>query len=284
MARITAMSSVAYAHYTLYQALPRIAARGFDRVEIGSFPDYCFHFNAGSPTAPELKEMLARHGLTPTVLNWTPGVPLAYDPGSVEPWIEAFERKLAYAAEVGFTMMTMHFGQRNDRVDQDAQLATAAKAYDRVADLAAKHSIRTLLEVPHLYTIHWTTDASLRLLESLPNENVGALVDSSHWGNSGYDIDEFLDRLGGRLWHVHLRDAKGPGTRPCRQNLTLTPGAGVVDFARLAQALDRVGYDGEVTTEFEYFDVTLDEIERQYDLGLRHLAEVGWRMPPGVRY
>jgi len=59
MARVTAMSSIAYAHYSLFDALPRIAERGYKRVEIGSFGNYCFHFNNNSPRPAELRAMLA---------------------------------------------------------------------------------------------------------------------------------------------------------------------------------------------------------------------------------
>jgi len=140
-----------------------------------------------------------------------------------------------------------------------------------------------LLEVPHLYTIHWNPGAVLWIFEHLSAANVGALVDSSHWGIIGYDPDQFFGRLGDRLWHVHLRDSRGPDTADRKQELELTPGAGTVDFRRFAQALDGAGYRAEVTAEFEYRDVTLDEIERQCDLGLRHLARVGWQLPPGVK-
>ena len=284
MARVTAMSSIAYAHYTLYEALPRIAARGFSRVEIGSFSTYCFHFNFGSPTPGELKNMLAQHDLTPVALNYHPGWGLAYDPATIAPWTAAIERKIAHAAEVGIPMMATSFCKCNDRDDQQAQLATVARLYDRMADLAAGLGVRMLIEVPHLYAIYPTADAALWLFDHLSSPNVGALIDSSHWGIIGYDMDAFLDRLQDRLWHVHLRDSKGLGAPACRETLTLTPGTGAVDFQKLAQALDRVGYTGDVTAEFEYFDVTLDEIERQYDMGLRHLEQAGWEMPATVRY
>ena len=49
------------------------------------------------------------------------------------------------------------------------------------------------------------------------------------------------------------------------------------------QALDRAGYRGDVSVEFEYRDLTLEAVEREYDRGLRHLADVGWEFPPHVR-
>lgn len=283
MAKVTAMSSLAFAHYTLYEALPRIAARGFKRVEIASFWCYCFHFNFGSPTAPELKKMFADYGLTPVALNFSPGLVAACEPDAAGLWIASFERKIAQAAEVGIPMMTMHFGERNDRPDQEAQLAAAVRVYDRIGEFAARHGVRMLLEVPHLYTIHWNPGAVLWIFEHLSGANVGALVDSSHWGIIGYDLDEFFGRLGDRLWHVHLRDSSGPDTADRRQQLELTPGAGTVDFRRFAEALDRAGYQQDVTAEFEYRDMTFDEIERECSLGLEHLARVGWKLPAGVR-
>jgi sugar phosphate isomerase/epimerase len=64
----------------------------------------------------------------------------------------------------------------------------------------------------------------------------------------------------------------------------LTPGVGTVDFRAFGAALDRAGYNGDVSIEFEYRDMTLDAIEREYDAGLRHLSEAGWELPDSVLF
>ena len=84
MARVTAVSSLGWAQYTLYEALPRIAARGFRRVEIASFSSYCFHFNFGSPTPPDLARMLCEYELTPVCLNYDAGFHEAWNPAEVD--------------------------------------------------------------------------------------------------------------------------------------------------------------------------------------------------------
>jgi sugar phosphate isomerase/epimerase len=63
----------------------------------------------------------------------------------------------------------------------------------------------------------------------------------------------------------------------------LTPGDGTVDFDRFARALDQAGYRGDVSIEFEYRDMTLEAIEREYDRGLAYLANHGWKLPDATR-
>lgn len=283
MAKVTAISSLGWAHYTLYEALPRMAARGFGRVEIASFSTYCFHFNYGSPEPTELRRMLDAHGLEAICLNYTTEPYRAWMEAESERFVTEWTRKIAQLSEPGIPLMTLNVGLRNDRPDQERQLANAVTAYDRVGEIAADHGVRMLLEVPHLYGILPGAEQVLWVFDRLQCRNIGALVDSSHWGIIGYDIDEFLSRLGGRLWHVHLRDSAGPDTADRKQELELTPGTGKVDFRKFAEALDRVGYDGDVSVEFEYRDMTLDAIETEYDRGLQYLQKIGWQLPAGVK-
>ncbi|MBI2195102.1 MAG: sugar phosphate isomerase/epimerase [Planctomycetes bacterium] len=284
MPKVTSISSLGWAHYTLYEALPRMYRRGFQRVELASFESYCFHFNTGSPTPAELRSMLQAMGLSPVCLNFSRGRFEAWRREEIDHFVEEWTRKLPHLREVGIPMISMPFGERNDRADQELQLANAVEAFDRVGEIAASMGIRTVIEVPHLYTIMPRTEPVLSVFQRLSSRNVGALVDSSHWGIIGYDADAFFDALGGRLWHVHLRDSKGPDTADRKQALELTPGKGTVDFRRFGQALDRAGYRGDVSIEFEYRDMTLEEIEREYDEGFRHLAAVGWEFPSSVRF
>lgn len=283
MAKVTAISSLGWTHYTLYEALPRMAARGFKRIEIASFGSYCFHFNYGSPTPTELRRMLDDLGLTPICLNYFTDFHEAWRPEEIDLFVEQCTQKIAQLGEVGIPMMVMDFGVRNDRPDQEYQLGNAVKAFDRVGRIAEQHGVRMLLEIPHLYSITARPESVLWIFERLSCSNIGALVDSSHWGIIGYDLDAFLSALGNRLWHIHLRDSTGPDTADRKQQLELTPGDGTVDFRKFGQALDRVNYRGDVSIEFEYRDMTLDDIEREYDRGLKEIENAGWELPASVK-
>ena len=294
MPTVTATSSIAYAHYTLYEALPRLAALGFKRVEIGSFHTYCQHFNNGSPRPAELKTMLADFGLQPVGLNWNAGIGRSYEEAAIAEWLDGYKAKIEDAQTVGIPMMTMHFGRHFADGDLTEERKAATDAYARLADYASRQGMVMLLELPHMHLVHHDSDPVIALLEQLDFANVGLLIDSSHWGVIGYDLDGFLKRVGHRLRHVHLRDSVPRSTpeldrkfkRPALSpnpvyNLTLTPGVGVVDFVHFGKALDEIGYQGDVTTEFEYFDMPLDEIERQYAAGLAHLRKCGWTLDNG---
>jgi len=283
MAKVTSISSLGWAHYTLYEALPRMAARGFKRVEFASFDSYCFHFNFGSPTPKELRKMLDEYKLTPVALNFFAGFHHAWLPGEIDVAVAEWTRKIEQLNDVGIPMMAVSFGVRNDRPDQEYQLSNAVKMYDRVGKIAEKYHVRMLLEVPHLYGIMPRPEQVYWVFDRLSSPNVGALADCSDWGIIGYDADEFFSRLGKRLWHIHLRDSGGPDTGDRKQKLEMTPGDGTVDFRKFGQALDRAGYTGDVSLEFEYRDMTLDAIEREYDRGLKHLESVGWELPAGVK-
>ncbi len=283
MAKITALSSLGWSHYTLYEALPRIAARGFKKIEIASFGMYCFHFNAGSPTPPELKKMLDEYKLEPVSMNYYTDFHDAADESEIDVFVDEWTKKIQQLPEVGIPMVTMGFGVRNNRPDQEYQLSNAVKAFNRVGKIAEKYNVRMLLEVPHLYSMMPGTKEVLWMFDRLDCDNIGALVDSSHWGIIGYDIDEFFSALGDRLWHIHLRDSAGPDTADRKQKLELTPGDGTVDFGKMSRALDKAGYNGEVSIEFEYRDMTLEAIEKEYDRGLKFLEQNGWELPSEVR-
>ena len=238
--------------------------------------------------------MLADYGLTPIALNWNGGIGRACESHAIPEWLEGYKRKIGDAQAVGIPMLTMHFGRHSEGGDLAEERTIATDAYAQLAEYAAQQGMTMLLELPHLHLVHNDCDSVVTLLQQLDHANVGLLIDSSHWGVIGYDLDAFLKSVGHRLRHIHLRDSvpcstpaldrkfKRPALSPNPiYNLTLTPGLGVADFAVFGQALDRIGYQGDVTAEFEYFDMPLAEIERQYAAGLSHLLECGWSLADG---
>ena len=51
-----------------------------------------------------------------------------------------------------------------------------------------------------------------------------------------------------------------------------------MDFVKLREALQQVGYAGRAMLDFEYKITDLDRIRDAYRQGLAHLARCGWEM------
>jgi sugar phosphate isomerase/epimerase len=112
---------------------------------------------------------------------------------------------------------------------------------------------------------HWdqplaTEFEVLRALE--PLADVSACLDTGHALLAGAAPEHFARRLGSRLGHVHLKDARKPSSlervlgRRVRRRLfgrpdPVRPGDGALDVARLRRALRDIAYDGVVTVEHE---------------------------------
>jgi sugar phosphate isomerase/epimerase len=278
MATITAISSLAWAHYTLDEAISQISATGFRRMEIASFPVNCPHFNFGGPSPDELRQKLESRGLTPICLNFWGGPRWAWAEDDIEQFIEVSRRKIDHCRQVGIPMMALHFAYYNERPDIDAQYHRAAHAYETVAHIAADNGVAAVVELPHMHSLYRDASSVLRLIERVKSADLGVVLDSSHWGVIDYDLEGFLSRLGDRLKHVHLRDSRRHGETPDECDLELTPGKGTVDFRKLADALDDSGYDGDVSLEFEYHDIPFGTIRREIDQGIGFLTATGWKI------
>ena len=290
MARVTACATLGYAAYGLETAAEQIAARGFSRIEITELGSYCRHlpYQEGDP-----REALARlsgQGLVPVAMNVSPSRmvngeilrPKRSDPEEAERVVDCARWFLESASSLGVRIVTFPIGERvsDEEWPEEARLSCAV--YGRIADIAAEHGISLNLEVPHLYQIIDTVEHVKSVFEQIDHPSVGATVDCSHWGIIGYDLDEFFDFLGPRLRHVHLRDSAGLDTNDFKQDLELTPGKGTVDFARFGEALDRAGYERDVSMELEYRFRDIDRIEQEFDDAILHLRECGWELPVGV--
>ncbi|MCA1839286.1 MAG: sugar phosphate isomerase/epimerase family protein [Actinomycetota bacterium] len=85
----------------------------------------------------------------------------------------------------------------------------------------------------------WVSPADLERFTQLT-------LDTSHCGVDGYDILEALDRLRGRLAHIHLSDSVGDH----RDNHAF-PGEGTLPLAKFVGKLAEVGFQGSISLELD---------------------------------
>ena len=121
----------------------------------------------------------------------------------------------------------------------------------RVADVFAANGVRLALEfVP--YTEVRTLAEARAVCERIGYERCGLMVDTWHLARSGGSPADVADLAPHEIACVQLADAAPEAADDLpdeSRRSRLLPGEGVVDFAAVAAALTKAGYDGPLGTE-----------------------------------
>jgi sugar phosphate isomerase/epimerase len=108
-----------------------------------------------------------------------------------------------------------------------------------------------------------TAEKTLQALDHHPA--FGFNYDPSHFGYQGVDYIRFIYQFSDRIFHVHIKDAAW-SEHPCEAGVFgghtdfgdkrrywdfVSPGRGNVRFGDIIRALNRIGYDGPLSVEWE---------------------------------
>jgi sugar phosphate isomerase/epimerase len=120
------------------------------------------------------------------------------------------------------------------------------KAYvqhiDEIAALVESAGMRLAIEaVPH--GIVSNSDSMLRLTESLPDRNLGMILDTGHVHYLRESFTMLCDKLSGHIWGTHLNDNDGSVDDHD------PPGEGTIDWSALFKALWNADYTGPLDIE-----------------------------------
>jgi len=134
------------------------------------------------------------------------------------------------------------------------QWEDAAKLIGCIARSAAEIGVRSVFH--HHAGTHVETPAEVdRLLESTDPRLVGICLDTGHFFYGGGDPVAFARARAPRIWHLHLKDIRGPVLDQVRREkiayleairlgVFSELGAGNVDLAGVIRELEAAGFDG----------------------------------------
>ncbi|MEM6337681.1 MAG: sugar phosphate isomerase/epimerase family protein [Bacteroidota bacterium] len=147
----------------------------------------------------------------------------------------------------------------------DAGFQDFADRWHPILDVFDEVGVRFGLEV-HPTEIAFDVSSTERALEALGHrETFGFNYDPSHFGYQGVDYLAFLDRFADRIYHVHMKDvwwsdvptAAGVfgghvefGHRDRYWDFR-SIGRGKINFEEIIRRLNRMGYDGPLSIEWE---------------------------------
>jgi sugar phosphate isomerase/epimerase len=152
----------------------------------------------------------------------------------------------------------------NDFAAIEAGYQDFAERWNPILDVFDAEGVRWGLEV-HPTEIAYDFVTTRRALEAIDRrEAFGINFDPSHFAHQFLDSTAFVEEFADRIYHVHVKDSRKRlnGRRSIlgghlnfgeaeRGWDFVSPGHGDVDFEELFRALNRIGYEGPLSIEWE---------------------------------
>ena len=178
------------------------------------------------------------------------------------------------AARFGVTVVTGFTGSPiwhmlysfppNDWAEIERGYEEFAERWSPIVDVFQAEGVRFALEV-HPTEIAYDFPTTRRTLDAIGDRpGFGINFDPSHLEHQFLDSAAFIIEFGDKIFHAHVKDAKrrldGRSSilgghldfgQPGRGWDFVSPGHGDVDFEAMIRALNRVGYDGPLSIEWE---------------------------------
>jgi sugar phosphate isomerase/epimerase len=158
----------------------------------------------------------------------------------------------------------LYFFPPTSQEDIDKGYADFASRWNPILDVFAENDVKFGLEV-HPTEIAYDLITAKRTLEALDHHpSFGFNFDPSHFIPQFIDPVEFINDFGNRIFHVHVKDSRVQLTR--RNSIIsshldfgdhrrgwdfVSPGRGDVKLDQIIRALNRIGYQGPLSIEWE---------------------------------
>jgi sugar phosphate isomerase/epimerase len=182
---------------------------------------------------------------------------------------EDVERVMQAAAALGVPQLRVTLPMYDPKDSYRAIWLQRRTEYAVVADLAARHGVKALVEIHHRTPVQ-SPHAAASFVDGFDPAHVGVIHDAGNMVFEGWsDYRLGLEVLGDHLAHVHLKSGRWDRGGERADGSTDWKGvpaplrSGLVDVPALFRALRQVGYDRWVT--FEDFSTELPQAERIRD-------------------
>jgi sugar phosphate isomerase/epimerase len=158
----------------------------------------------------------------------------------------------------------IYFFPPTSQADIDAGYDDFAKRWVPILEVFRENGVKFGLEV-HPTEIAYDIITSQRAIDAVDgHEAFGFNFDPSHFVHQFVDPVEFIDEFGDRIWHMHVKDSRVKLTG--RNSILsshldfgdsrrgwdfVSPGRGDVKWDEIIRALNRIGYSGPLSIEWE---------------------------------
>jgi sugar phosphate isomerase/epimerase len=256
-----AFSTNAYTRYPFDEAAARIAALGYEGLEL--LADVPHAWPAGLLEGPKraIHETMRRQELKFSNINafmmnaiadhrqpyWYPSF-IEPDPAYRRVRIDHTRRALSLCAELGAPHITTEpGGPLAPGQSRDEAIELFVEVLKPLAEHAHKLGVMLLIE-PEPGLLCETTGQYLEVAERVNAPSIGLNFDVGHAFCMSEDLPTAIAKLACHIRHYHFEDIAAT-----RVHHHLVPGRGAIDFAAVLKAIRQTGYCGWLTVELYPF-------------------------------
>jgi len=224
----------------LEEALKDAVSAGYRFVEVQYIPNNLFSklIEEGPKGLKKLDEMVRNSGLTPVVVYCPPfGGPTENDARVRAKEIMKF---IDGAKWLGCKVVVSTDGPRTEGGIE--RIVTTLKELEPKIE---ETGVNIGLE-PHFNNrIEQISDYG-QIFRAIPNDQIGICIDTGHFYLAKVNVPRLVAKYPDQIFHVHLKDHKGPASVPF--------GKGEVDNLGCLKVLKEIGYEGYLSVELEIKD------------------------------
>ncbi|HEV8058904.1 MAG TPA: sugar phosphate isomerase/epimerase family protein [Gemmataceae bacterium] len=258
-----AFSTNAYLKYSFAHAVQRLAAIGYQAVEIMADVPHAWPAFLLEEHKQAMRQALASNRLAISNINAFMMHAIADErqlywyPSWIEPdrnyrnvRIQHTRRALTLARELGAACITTEPGGPVEKGGSWSKaLALFVEGLKPTAEHAEKEGVLLLVE-PEPGLLIETADQFLELMQHVDSPAIGLNFDIGHSYCVGDDPAIAIPKLAPYIRHFHLEDIAAT-----RVHHHLIPGEGAIDFAATLRAIRAINYQGWITVElYPYVD------------------------------
>jgi sugar phosphate isomerase/epimerase len=252
-------STNAYVRFSLEESFKKIAALGFNGVEIMCDRPHLYPPDYSNLDIKRLIRCLEETGLKVTNLNSFTlfAVGDTYLPSWIEP--EKARRNiriqhtldcLNLARDLGCSNISIPPGGPLENMDRNEAFRLFYEGLDQVIPTAESLKIRLLIE-PEPNLLLERTREFQEFIKPIQSPWVGLNFDIGHFFCAGENPSEAFETLFQWIAHVHIEDIAGT-----RVHQHLIAGLGVIDFPEIFQRMTALNYTGDISLElYPYVDM-----------------------------
>jgi protein FrlC len=246
--------------YPLEEVVPRLAAIGYDGIEIGAASPHAYPDYTGPERRREIRRLFEANRIALASMLPAPGggpgfnvsSPIAEERAAA---IDQYKKVVALCADLGGKIVLYVAGWQVFGTTRDEAWKRSRDALADVAKTAATHGVTMCIEPTSADSnLVDSADDAMRMKAEVGAANVKLMFDTYHTIYRNEVATDYVHRFGKDLAHIHLADSN-----------RLAPGDGTGSFVTLIDTLKKTGFDGYLTMEigFNRRDVDPDDIARR---------------------